>query len=78
MKITCKDLYNVFNCYNKNDKSSIFFFQDGYTLKDIRFAWNPSTANTDPVTISNKLEMPDFILTTHNSTVCQRKTSTGN
>lgn len=30
-----------------------------------------------PVSISSKLEMPDFILTTHNSTVCQKKTSTG-
>jgi hypothetical protein len=49
--------------------------KDGYALKDIRFEW--SQTSNEPVTISNKLEMPDFILTSYNATVCQRKTSTG-
>ena len=42
-------------------------------MKDIKFVWQEGK----PVTISPKLEMPDFILTAHNNTVCQRKTSTG-
>ncbi|CAF0844269.1 unnamed protein product [Brachionus calyciflorus] len=49
----------------------------GYTLKDIKFEWKKNVDGSPSVTISNKLEMPDFILTTHNSSVCQRKTSTG-
>ena len=43
-------------------------------MKDIKFVWQ----DEKPVTISPKLEMPDFILTAHNNTVCQRKTATGN
>lgn len=43
-------------------------------MKEIVFDWLPGKS---PVTISSKLEMPDYILTEHNPTVCQRKTSTG-
>jgi hypothetical protein len=49
--------------------------EDAYSLKDINFDW--MQGGSGPVSISKKLEMPDFILTTHNSTVCQQKTSTG-
>ena len=51
----------------------IFNFTDGYAMKDIKFVWK----SEKPVTISASLEMPDFILTAYNSTVCQRKTATG-
>ncbi len=46
----------------------------GYTMKEIVFDWLPGKT---PVTINNKLEMPDYILTDHNPSVCQRRTSTG-
>ena len=38
-----------------------FFFQikDGYTMKEIVFDWLPGKS---PVTINNKLEMPDYLL----------------
>ena len=50
-------------------------FEDGYTTKDIRFDWLKS--DSEPVTISSKLEMPNFMLTWHDNVVCERQTSTG-
>ena len=49
------------------------YFIDGFTLKDIKFDW----FKNNPVTISNKLEMPDFVLTSHNASMCNRITATG-
>ena len=49
------------------------YVKDGFTLKDIKFDW----FKNNPVTISNKLEMPDFVLTSHNASMCNRITATG-
>lgn len=46
---------------------------DGYAMKDIIFVW----MDEKPVVISSKLEMPDFVLTSYNSSTCLRKFSTG-
>ena len=43
-------------------------------MKDVKFDWQGEGA----VTVNKKLEMPDFILTSVNNSVCQQKTSTGN
>ncbi len=43
-------------------------------MKDIKFRWK----DAKPLVISNKLQMPDFILTKYDSIVCKRQTSTGN
>ena len=42
-------------------------------MKDIIFVW----MDEKPVVISPKLEMPDFVLTSYNSSTCLRKFSTG-
>ena len=44
-------------------------------MKDIKFDWSRNLKTA--VSINSKLEMPDFILTTHNYSVCKRMTSTG-
>ena len=51
----------------------VFFFIDGYAMKDIIFIWKDGK----PVSINDNLEMPDFMLTSHNSSTCLRKFSTG-
>ena len=43
-------------------------------MKDIVMIWTEKS----PVTINSGLEMPDFVLTMHNSSTCLRKFSTGN
>lgn len=54
-------------------------FLDGYTTKDVKFVWNNGTEKErkDPVTISSKLEMPDFSLKEYMVVNCDRATSTG-
>ena len=51
----------------------IVYFKDGFLLKDLQFDWIEKNA----VTISEKLEMPDFVLVNHVSRRCEQKTATG-
>ncbi len=59
-------------------KRSIFSI-DGYTTKDLKFIWNRGSdlERKEPVTISPKLEMPDFSLKEYIVINCDRATSTG-
>ena len=56
-----------------NSVGLIYLNLDGYAMKDIIFVWKDS----QPVAINDKLEMPDFVLTSHNSSTCLRKFSKG-